>query len=297
MARFRAKMGTGGRMILVTGATGKTGVDVVRGLSIVGAGVKAFVRDEGKAQPLRRPGVEVAVGDLEKPETLAPALRGCDRVFLCSAAGPRQVELQGNLIRAAKEAGVRHVVRMSALGASLDSPVSMLRWHAETEKQLIASGLPWTFLRPHYFMQNVLGFAPSIKAQSAFFLPMKGGRIPLVDTRDIAAVAVEALTGSGHERKIYDVTGPEALSGQDLAQKLSKAAGRTIAFRDVSPEEARKQMRAAGAPDWMADSMVALYGVFAANRAAAVSPVVEQLTGYPARTFDDWARENAASFR
>jgi uncharacterized protein YbjT (DUF2867 family) len=284
-------------MILVTGATGKTGFHVVRGLSIVGAAARALVRDPSKAQPLRRPGVEIAVGDLEKPATLPAALRGCDRVFLCSSADPRQVELQGNLIRAAKEAGVKHVVRMGALGTALDSPVSFGRWHAETEKQLIATGIAWTFLRPHFFMQNFLGFAPAIKAENAFFMPMKGGKIPLVDTRDIAAVAVETLTGAGHERKIYEITGPEALSGYDLAQKLSKAIGRTIAYRDVSPEEAKKGMVAAGAPEWLATAMVALYGVFAAGHAAVVSPVVGEVTGYPARTFDDWARENAPAFR
>lgn len=284
-------------MILVTGATGRTGVDVVRGLSIVGAAARAFVRDAAKAQTLRRPGVEIAVGDFGRPETLASALRGCDRIFLCSAADPRQVELQGNVIRAAKEAGVRHVVRLSGLGASLDSPVSLSRWHAESEKQLIASGIPWTFLRPHYFMQNFLGSASAIRSQSALFLPLKGGRIPLVDTRDIAAVAVEALTGFGHERKVYELTGPEALSGLDLAQKVSKAVGRPIAYRDVAPEEARRKMLDSGAPEWMADAMAALFGVFAANQAAAVSPAVAQLTGYPARRFDDWIRENAAAFR
>jgi len=284
-------------MILVTGATGKTGIDVVKGLSIVGAGVRALVRSEEKAARLRRPGVEIAIGDLGEPATLASALRGCDRVFLCSSADPRQVELQGNLVRAAKDAGVRHVVRMSGLGASLDSPVSFSRWHAETEKQLIASGIPWTFLRPHFFMQNLLGFAGSVRAQGTLFMPMKSGKISLVDTRDIAAVAVEALTGAGHERKIYDITGPEALSGHDLAQQLSKAIGKPVRYVDVPPEEAKKGMLSAGAPEWMADAMIALYGIFAASRAAAVSPVVEQVTGYPARRFEEWARENAAAFR
>lgn len=284
-------------MILVTGATGKTGVDVVRGLAIVGAGVRALVRDAAKAQFLRRPGVEVVVGDLEKVDTLRAALRGVERVFLCSAADPKQVELQGNLIRTAKEAGVRQVVKLGALGTSLDSPSALGRWHAETEKQLIAAGLPWTFLRPHYFMQNFLGLAPAIKATGTLSLPLRSAKIPLVDTRDVAAVAVETLTGAGHERKIFDITGPEALSGTDLVQKLSKATGKTIRYVDAPPEQAKKEMLAAGWPEWLASAMVALYGVFAAGHASAVSPVVEELTGYPARSFDDWAREDAAAFR
>ncbi len=284
-------------MILVTGATGKTGADVVRGLAIVGAGVRALVRDAAKAPALRRPGVEVVVGDLEKPDSLRAALVGVDRVFLCSAADPRQVELQGNLVRAAKEAGVQHVVKLSALGTSLDSPVPFARWHAETEKQLIAAGIPWTFLRPHYFMQNVLGFAAAIKARGSLSLPLKSAKFSLVDTRDVAAVAVETLTGAGHERKIYDVTGAEALSGADLAQKLAKATGKAIRYLDVSPDQAKKEMLAAGWPDWLATSMTALFGVFATGHAATISPIVEELTGYSPRTFDDWARENAAAFR
>ncbi len=284
-------------MILVTGASGRVGADVVKGLSIVGAGARAFVRDAAKGEALHRPGVEVAVGDLAQPATLGPALRGCDRVFLCSAASPQQVQLQGNVIRAAQEAGVKQIVKLSALGAALDSPVSFGRWHAETEKQLLASGIAWTFLRPTFFMQNVLGFAPSIRAQGVLAAPLKSGRIPAVDTRDVAALAVEALTGAGHERKIYDVTGPELLSGLDLAAKLSQATGRSVRFLDVKPEEARNGMIASGAPPWMADAVVAIYRGFASGRPPAPSPVVENLTGYPPRTFDDWARENAAAFR
>ncbi len=283
-------------MILVTGATGKTGVDVVRGLAIVGAGARALVRDAAKAQFLRRPGVEVVVGDLEKPDTLRAALRGVERVFLCSAADPKQVELQGNMIKAAKEAGIKQVVKLGALGTSLDSPSSLGRWHAETEKQLIAAGLPWTFLRPHFFMQNFLGLAAGIKATGTLSLPMKNAKISLVDTRDVAAVAVETLTGAGHERKIYDITGPEALNGTDLVQKLSKATGKPIRYMDVPPDRARKEMLAAGWPEWLASAMVALLGVFAAGQASAVSTVVEELTGYPPRSFDHWAKENSAAF-
>lgn len=284
-------------MILVTGASGKTGLDVVRSLAIVGAGVRALVRDAAKAPSVRRPGVEVAVGDLGNPDSLRAALQGVERVYLCSAVDPRQAELQGNLVRAAKEAGVKHVVKLSVHGSSLDSPVPFARWHAETEKQLIATGIPWTFLRPHYFMQNVLGFAPAIRAQGVLSLPLRSVKIPLVDARDVAAVAVAALTGAGHERKIYDITGSEALSGADLAAKLAKATGRNIQYADVSPEQAKKEMLAAGWPEWLAASMTTLYGVFATGHATAVSRVVEELTTYPPRSFDDWARENAAAFR
>jgi len=284
-------------MILVTGATGKTGLDVVRGLAIVRAGVRALVRDAAKAPAVRRPGVEVVVGDFEKPDSLRAALHGVDRVFLCSAADPRQVELQGNLVRAAKDAGVKQIVKLGALGTSLESPVPLARWHAETEKQLIAAGIPWTFLRPHFFMQNLLGLAAAIKAQAALLLPLKSAKISLVDTRDVAAVAVATLTGAGHERKIYEITGPEALSGADLAQKLAKATGKAIRYLDVPPDQAKKEMLAGGWPEWLATSMTALYGVFATGHAASISPIVKDLTGYPPRSFDDWARENAAAFR
>ena len=284
-------------MILVTGATGNTGMEVVRQLRARGAKVRALVRNPDKAPTIAGGGVEMAPGDLDKPETLGQALKGIEKVFLLSAADERQVELQGNLVHAAKAAGVRHIVKMSALGAALNSPVSFGRWHAQTEAQIEKSGMAFTHLRPHFFMQNTLMFAASIAKDGAFHAPMKEAKISLVDTRDIAAVAAVALTTAGHEGKAYEITGPEALSFSDLASKIGAAAGKSVKYVNVSPDAAHQDMRAMGMHDWMADALVALYVVFAAGQASGVSEIVQRVTGQPGRTFDQFAKEHAHIFK
>ncbi len=283
-------------MILVTGATGTTGSEVVRQLAAAGVPVRAFVRDAGKAASLRLPGVEIAVGDLDRPETLVPALDGVDRLFLLTSVDPRQVEQQGHAVDAAQRAGVRHVVKLSVLGAGLDASQSIARWHGQTEKQIEKSGMAWTHLRPHYFMQNTLGFAASIAARGALHAPMRDGRIGLVDTRDIAAVAACVLTRSGHEGKVYDITGPEALSFHDIAARIGEVTGREVAYVDVSPSDAEKWFVAGGMPVWLADALVGFFGIFAAGHASATTRVIEDVTGTPARTFAQFVAEHAHVF-
>ena len=284
-------------MILVTGATGTTGSEVVRQLAAARLPVRAFVRNAEKAASLRQAGAEIAVGDLDRPESLEPALDGVSALFLLSPADPRQIEQQGRAVETAKGAGVRHVVKLSALGAHVDAPVSLLRWHGQTEKQIEESGLAWTHLRPHYFMQNTLGFAASIVAEGRFYAPLRDGKIGIVDTRDIAAVAVGALTTAGHEGKAYDITGPEALDFEELAACIAAATGRPVTYVDVPPSTAEKAMIAAGMPDWLADALVGLYGIFGAGHASTITSVVQEVSGRPARTFAQFAREHAQVFR
>jgi len=284
-------------MILITGATGHTGMEVVRQVTAKGSRVRALVRNPEKADTIAGGGVETAGGDLDKPETLAKALAGIEKVFLLSTAEPRQVELQGNLVTAAKRAGVKLIVKMSALGAALDSPVSFARWHAQTEAQIEKSGMAFTHLRPHFFMQNTLMFAAGIAKDGTLHAPMKSGKISLVDTRDIATVAARALTESGHEGKAYDITGPEALSFSQIAERIGAATGKSVRYVDVTPDDARKAMLGMGMKDWLVDALIALYGVFSAGHAATVTNVVPRVTGVPARSFDLFAKEHAHIFK
>jgi len=284
-------------VILVTGATGTVGREVVAQLAAAGAPVRALVRDPGKAAALLPAGVDLAPGDLDRPATLAAALQGVEKVFLLSPADPRQVEQQGNVILAARRAGVGHVVKMSALGASTGSPVSLLRWHRQTEKELEKSGVAYTHLRPHFFMQNMLGMAAAIAAQGVVHAPMKDGRVSIVDARDIAAVAVGVLTRAGHEGKTYDVTGPEALSYADMAGKISAAIDKQVTYVNVPFTEARRDLVGAGMPEWLADSLLGLYGLFGAGHGSLVTNVVAEVAKKQPRTFDEFAREHAAAFR
>lgn len=282
--------------ILVTGATGNIGSQVVKQLVAKGVPVRAFVRSREKAAALEGPGVEIALGDLGQPKTIGTALKGIEKVFLLSPGGPRQVEWQGNVVEAAQRAGVKHIVKVAALGTAPDSPLSLARWHAQTEKQIEESGLAYTHLHPHSFMQNFVGMAPMI-AQGNLYAPMKDGKISLVDVRDIAAVTVATLTEEGHEGKTYDITGPEALSYAEIAQKLSAVIGKEVTYVDILPEIARQGMLDMGFPEWLADDFIKLYEVFSAGYAAEISPVVAEVAKKAPITFDQFARDYARVFK
>ena len=164
-------------MILVTGATGNVGSALVGELKAAGADFKALVRNPEKAEALKADGVEVVMGDLGKPDTLAAALEGVDKVFLLSSVAPEMAEVQINLIDAAKESGSPHIVRMSAVKASSDSPMRIGRLHAEADAYLEASGLPYTILRPHFFMQNVMMGAQSVAAEGKLYMSFAKGEL------------------------------------------------------------------------------------------------------------------------
>src|SRR5215469_10850708 len=241
-------------MILVTGSTGTNGIEIVRLLSRVGVPCRALVRNPHKAaifSDLR--GVEVVEGDLARPETLAPALAGVDRALLCSSIGPDLVKLQRNFVRAAKEAGVPYVVKFSGMGADIHSEWRFLRWHGEAERELEDSGLTFTHLQPNQFMQVYLRFQPTIASEGKFYAASRDSAVSPVDVRDIAAVAVAVLTGSGHDGKTYVITGPEALTYFDIADRLSAATARKVIYVDVPLEAAKQAILDGGAPEWFAE--------------------------------------------
>jgi uncharacterized protein YbjT (DUF2867 family) len=283
-------------MILVVGATGTNGREVVRRLVAAGQRVRAMVRNSSKAGDLRGEGVELVDGDLDAPGSLDTPLAGVERAFFVSAVDQRYVGWFGNFLAAALRAGSPHVVKFSGLGASVNSPVEILRQHGETDQALINSGLPHTIPRPNSFYQNMLWSAATIREHGAFYLPMKSARQSLVDVRDIAAVSVQALTGTGHEGKTYDITGPESLTYHDVADKLSAVLGRSIRYVDVPPETAFDYMLKAGMPQWNARAVTELYGIFAAGEAAGTTDTVERITGRAPISFDQFARDHAAAF-
>ena len=241
-------------MILVTGATGTNGVEIVKLLSRSGVRCRALVRNPEKISTLSDlPGVEVVQGDLSGPESLPPALDGVDRALLCSSIAPDLAELQGNFVRAAKKAGVRHIVKFSGIDADPHCEWRFLRWHGIAEQDLEESGLAFTHLQPNQFMQVYLRFQVTIASQGKFYAASKDSRVSPVDVRDIAAVAVAALTETGHEGKKYVITGPEALTYFDVADKLSAAIGKKVSYVDVPLEAAKQAILDTGAPAWFAE--------------------------------------------
>jgi len=285
-------------MILVTGATGLNGKELLHRLSARGVAVRALVRNSAKADAIAAlPHVEIVQGDMARPETLAPALRGVDRAMLISSSDPMMLDVQTNFIDAAKKAGVRHVVKLSGIMPETDSVFRFARMHGEIEKRLEASGIAFTHLRAGEFMPAYFRQVPMITAKGAMFLPMGDARIASIDVGDIAEIAAKVLTGPGHEGKTYPLTGPQALTMTEVAAKLSAVTGKTIHYVNVPPEDARQAQLASGMPPYLADALFELFAERRNGKEARVWPDSGALLGRPPTSFDEFARRNAAVFR
>ena len=284
-------------MILITGAGGTVGSELVKALSAAGVKFRAAYNSPTKVDQARRNGLDAVAIDYAKPETVAAALAGADHLFLLGAGAAGQTEAEIGVVRAAKKAGVKHVVKLSVWGADGEA-FSFAKVHRPVERELEASGLGWTFLRPNGFMQNLPNFfAATIKSQGAFYTPSRGCHISHVDVRDIAAVASKALTDPGHEGKIYTLSGPEALTYTEIAAKLSAAIGKPVTYVDVPDADFKKGAMAAGMPEGYADAMLSLIHFYEGDHASRVTDDVLRVTGRKPFNFDQFARGHANAFK
>lgn len=285
-------------MILVTGATGLSGSAVIREFVRQEYPVRALVRSRAKAHALEAlPAVEIIEGDMLQAETPGRALDGVDRVLMISSADQRLLETQCAFIDACKRAGVRHIVKFSGLNSTLDSPFLFSRMHAEIEQYLESSGIAWTHLRPGQFMQVYLREVPTIVAESAFFLPLEDAKLAPVDIEDIAKAAFVLLHTEGHEGKIYDMTGPQALTMAEVAEQISLATGKTIRYINIAQEEKKRALLAAGVPAYFADALDAQGSERRKGAEATVHLETHEALGIRPTTFAEFARRNAAAFR
>src|SRR5437867_2101995 len=285
-------------LVTVTGSTGTIGSELVRLLSAAGVGTRALHRDVRKTRAL--PNVTWVHADLDDARRLRVALDSTDRFFLLTGNEPDFARTQIGVVRAAEELGVKHIVKLSALGASDHSTSTIAREHWAVEQALLSTRLQWTILRPHAFMQNWLGdIAESVRAEGVIYSPIGGGRVPFIDARDIAAVAAEVLLHpEAHAGKKYFLTGGEAVGYADLAVALSEATGRSVTYRPISMEEARSRAAARGVAPATVAAMLAIAAYQQrGGPTAIVSPRVQELLGRPPRTIGDFARDYATSFR
>jgi uncharacterized protein YbjT (DUF2867 family) len=283
-------------MILVTGATGHVGSELVRLLAEQGAPARALVHSPDKAAPIQHLGLETALGDYEQPDALDVAMKGCDQLFLLSPPSPRQPQQEQHVIDAARRAGVEHVVKQSVPWAGPDAPLVFCRWHGQVEQHLAQSGLAYTLLRPSSFMQNFLMSAQQVADQGVLYGMFGEGRVAFIDARDIAAVAAELLTNPGYQGASYSPTGPEALSAAEVAERLSAATGRQVRSVDLGPDGYRQALAGAGMPGWLVDGVVESNTMLAAGHAATVTNEVARLTGRPPRAFAQFAADHQAAF-
>jgi uncharacterized protein YbjT (DUF2867 family) len=282
--------------VLVTGATGNVGGHVVGQLRERGASVRAFVRDPERAAHRLGPDVELAVGDFADAASLRRALHAIDHVFLTSADGPDSVAHETAVIDAAGAAWIQRIVKLSAVGAEIGSPIAFSDAHARIECHLRDGAVPWVILHSSFFMSNLLTSADTIRRDGRIFAPAGDAKIAMIDPRDVAAAAVEALLGDGHEGQSYVLTGPRAVTYADVAADLSAVLGREVVYVNVPDEAARAAMLESGAPDWLADTFGVLFGELRRGIAAQTSDTVRTLTGREPRPFADFARDHRTVF-
>jgi len=283
-------------MILITGATGNNGQELVRQLTAMGQRVRAFVRNPAEAARLKDPNIELAVGDFDQPETLEAALQGVEKAFLLTPVAERSVHWQTAFIESARRARVNHVVKFSGMGADSRTAPELLRLHGETDDRLRGSGVPFTILQPNSFHQNILSSVNTIREQGSFYLPLKNAAQSTVDIRDISAVAAKVLTTSGHEGKTYVITGPEALTFHQVAERLSSVLGRNIQYVDVPLSAAADEMRKLRIPEWDIRAVTELLGYFASGAAATVMDTIPRVLGHPAISFEQFVNDQRAAF-
>lgn len=281
------------KKILVTG--GNIGNYVAEILAGKGLSVRVLVLKVTKNASWDRLGIEQTAGDFNDVDSLRPAFEGVEKFFSLSALTEKLIQLGINSIEAAKRAGVRHVVRSSAMGAD-ENAITIGRWHREVEIAVEFSGLAHTILQPNAFMQNFLISADSIKNSGAFYQPLGEGKVSHIDLRDIAAVAATVLSEAGHEGKKYVLTGPEALSNSDIAEKFTNALNKKVQYFDVTSEQAEDSMRKRGMPEWMIRIYSELFGICKAGYTASVTPDVAHVLKKRPRSFDEFLRDHLRPF-
>ncbi|MGC0418036.1 SDR family oxidoreductase [Embleya sp. AB8] len=288
------------RTVLITGATGTVSTALMHALQGADVRLRALVRDESTAAGPRAYGAEVVVGDLDDARSLPAAFAGVQDVWLLTPNGPRAPEHNMNAVWAARQAGAERIVRLSVVGAAHDAPNRSGRLHALSDRETEQSGLRWTILRPHWFMQNLLNEAGDIAAGDTFSLNLASARIGMIDARDIAECAARVLldTPDHHHGRTYTLTGPRAVTFDEVAERMSRALGRPITYVPVDDEAKRNTLLGYGVPAWIVDMLEEYARAYAAGWSNNLTTeTAAELLGRPPRDIGDFARDHAAAFR
>jgi uncharacterized protein YbjT (DUF2867 family) len=283
-------------MILITGASGSVGKAVLQEASRREGRVRAMFRS--KQEAAKAPGgCEPVVADYSDNQSLRDALGGVTSVYVVCSPIPQLVELESNALDVCKESGVKHVVLNSALGAG-DYAKSFPSWHRKVEDKLKGTGMSYTILRPNGFLQNIVTYnAPSIRAEGAFYAAMGEAKVSYLDVGDIAVVAVNALHGGAHSGKTYELNGPEAVSNQELARRISRVTGRTVNYVDIPESAQRDAMLGLGMPEWQVTAILELQLYYKQGGGAKTDGLLRSLIERDPVSLDQYLTANAAEFR
>ncbi len=278
---------------LITGATGDVGSKVVNHLLQRGNRPRVFVRNAQKAQALFGHRVDIFVGDLGEPASFRSALEGVDELFLVNS-GPQIPVLDELAAKAAKAAGVRHLVKLSSM--DVQHGLAIGAWHELGEAAIRASGISFTFVQPTGFMSNLLAWAKSIKTEGIVRASTGEGRRAFIHSEDIAAVATAALTMPEYDGESLPITGPEALTFAEATAKIASAIGKELAFQPISDQEAGQRYSVVSGSAAETEAHVSLWRAIREGRLATVTDNVERILGRKPIPMNQWAIENADAF-
>lgn len=276
---------------MIIGGTGRVGSELISLLTEAGISLRVLVRQTSSSKVRESDKVTFVHGDLANTNKLELALAGIRQVFLLSRDQASQAELEGNLITLAKKTGVKKIVKSSAFAAGLQPPVGYGITHADSERQLMDSGLDWIILRPYMFMQNFLDLAVLVRSRSLLPMPLGKAKIGLIDARDVALTAKSVLTEAGHENLIYELTGPDILTIADCTDIMSTLLGRHIHYRSPPYWLAGLMMRVQGVSAWDVLMRKQLFKMIRENGEARITPDFEDLVGHKPRSLDVFIRD------
>jgi uncharacterized protein YbjT (DUF2867 family) len=282
-------------MILITGATGNVGRELVKQLSEKGVALRVVTRDESKVKHLD-PSIERVIGDFGDETVADRAVQGVDRIFMFPLITEEDHRSNTLLLKKAKKSGVKQVVMLSSIGAESSMLSKIGEIHRTKEVLVEESGIPWTFVRPGAFMTNSYQWQPTIKSEGKVFSPTGEGKVAPISPKDIASVLAVALTSPGHEGKTYTLTGPELLSAREQVDILSKAIGKPIACVDVPASAAAEGMRRSGYPPFIVEGLSGMWESVKKGNAAVQTKDLENLTGSKGEKFEGWCSEHRSEF-
>ena len=284
-------------MILVTGATGKTGYEVVKNLGALGIPFKALIRNSTKASQITELGGQPIVGSIEEDDLLNKALEGVDKTLILLPNSEQQLSLEKRFVDAAVKAQVKHVVKMSSMEALPEATRTIPRMHVESENHIKDSGLSWTMIKPNFFMQNLLGSGKTIREQNKFFFPFANGTTAMMDVRDIGLFIAKVLSGEGHENQNYEITGPELLSFHEVAEKFSLVLGTEVNYVNVPMDAYKTTLSQFVTNQWHLDAVIDLFEDIAEGGLDYTTTTFSDLTGKSPCSLQQFIEEHLFVYR
>lgn len=283
--------------ILLTGATGNVSSAIIRELQGSGHKLVGLVRDPVKAQPLAALGVELRTGDVSDLRTVENAFTGVDVAWLLTAPGELAPIQSSNILWGARQGGVKHVVRMSAVGAAHDAPTLNSRLHALSDSEVERSGIPFTIVKPHFFLQNLMMSAQTIAEQGTLYFALGDAKQPMIDVRDIASsVAAILRNPTAHAGKTYTLTGPTAVGLDQVAASIGEAIGKPVKYVALPVPAMVEQLAKFGLSTYNLIALRDYMTAYSRGWGAEVTTSVKDLTGKAARTPGEFARDFASAF-